>query len=101
MVAPSAPIILDSPILVLICSSYCKLSTIKLPIKYIESLENVDLTSYLVKNVKTLLKEVNVLLKLIEDGDFEQVSKFINQTTYLFRGAAGVRHVDFIAHKKS
>lgn len=70
-------------------------------IKYIESLENVDLTSYLVKNVKTLLKEVNVLLKLIEDGDFEQVSKFVNQTTYLFRGAAGVRHVDFIAHKKS
>ena len=69
--------------------------------KYIKSLQKVDLTSSLIKNTKTLLDEVNELLKLVERGELTKVKKFIKKAKYLFRGAAGVRHVDFVAHKRS
>ena len=69
-------------------------------IQYIESLENTDLTSYIVDKTKALLEEVNILLDYIEKGDFKKVSEFVNQTKYLFRGATGVRHVDFIGYKQ-
>ena len=69
-------------------------------IQYIESLENTDLTSYIVDKTKALLEEVNILLDYIEKGDFKKVSEFVNQTKHLFRGATGVRHVDFIGYKQ-
>ena len=68
--------------------------------KYIESLEKTDLTSYVVERTKLLLKEVDELLKLVQKGDFKKVVTFVNQTKHLFRGATGVRHVDFIGYKK-
>ena len=67
--------------------------------KYINSLENTDLTSYVVERTKDLLKEVNNLLDCVESADLEKVSKFINKAKYLFQGATGVRHVDFVAYK--
>ena len=68
--------------------------------KYIESLEKTDLTSYVVERTKLLLKEVDELLKLVQKGDFKKVVTFVNQTKHLFRGAIGVRHVDFIGYKQ-
>ncbi len=68
--------------------------------KYIESLEKTDLTSYVVERTKLLLKEVEELLKLVQKGDFKKVVTFVNQTKHLFRGAIGVRHVDFIGYKQ-
>ena len=50
--------------------------------------------------MKLLLNEVRDLLSHIEKKDFENVKKFVHQTKHLFRGAIGVRHVDFIGHKK-
>ena len=67
---------------------------------YIQALEKIDLTSYLENKIKLLLNEVNDLLSHIEQKDFENVKKFVHQTKHLFRGATGVRHVDFIGHKK-
>ena len=68
--------------------------------KYINSLENTDLTSYIIEKTKGLLEEVNDLLNYVEAGDLKKVSKFVNQTKYLFHGATGVRHVDFIGYKQ-
>ena len=67
---------------------------------YIKALEKIDLTSYLENRIKLLLNEVRDLLSHIEKKDFEKVKKFVHQTKHLFRGATGVRHVDFIGHKK-
>jgi len=67
--------------------------------KYINSLENTDLTSYIIEKTKGLLEEVNDLLNYVQAGDLEKVSKFVNQTKYLFHGATGVRHVDFVGYK--
>ncbi len=68
---------------------------------YIKTLEKIDLTSYLENKIKLLLNEVSDLLSHIEQKNFENVKKFVHQTKHLFRGATGVRHVDFIGHKKN
>ena len=67
---------------------------------YIKALEKIDLTSYLENRIKLLLNEVRDLISHIEEKDFENVKKFVHQAKHLFRGATGVRHVDFIGHKK-
>ena len=46
-----------------------------------------------------LATEVVDYLEIVSQGDLEEVRQFITGTTVLFKGAVGVRHVDFIAHK--
>ena len=67
---------------------------------YIACVENVDVTSYLAGRLKDLLEEVKNLFVLLEKNDIEAVRSFIKQTKHLFRGAIGVRNVDFVAYKK-
>lgn len=43
--------------------------------------------------------EAEKFVNLVKDGDLVKVREFIEKTQYLFKGACGVRHVDFIAYK--
>ena len=45
------------------------------------------------------LNESVKFIKLVKTSDLITIRKFIKNTKYLFKGACGVRHVDFIAHK--
>ena len=40
-------------------------------------------------------------MKNLESKDYQKTQTFINETKYLFKGATGVRHVDFIGYKKA
>ena len=40
------------------------------------------------------------LFDVLESNDIEAVSSFAKQKRHLFRGACGVRHVDFVAYEK-
>ncbi|MHB8108787.1 MAG: class I SAM-dependent methyltransferase [Syntrophorhabdaceae bacterium] len=44
-------------------------------------------------------EEAERFVSLVKSGDIKQVRSFIEKTQYLFKGACGVRHVDFIAYK--
>ena len=68
--------------------------------KYVKDLEKIDITSYPINRVKLFLNEVRELMVHIEKKDLENVKKFVQQAKHLFHGAVGVRHVDFIGHKK-
>jgi 2-polyprenyl-3-methyl-5-hydroxy-6-metoxy-1,4-benzoquinol methylase len=68
--------------------------------KYVKDLEKIDITSYPVNRIKLFLNEVRDLMAHIEKKDLENVKKFVHQAKHLFHGAVGVRHVDFIGHKK-
>lgn len=68
--------------------------------EYQSALSEVDLTSYLIQRSKMFFDEVRVILNLLDKGDFEKIKEFIAQTKQLFRGAHGVRHIDFIGNKK-
>ena len=61
--------------------------------------EKVELLQNLKKNIKTLLDEASQLINHLSDKDYEKTKNFIKKTQYLFKGAAGVRHVDFVAYK--
>jgi len=43
--------------------------------------------------------EAEEFVSLVKDGDLAGVREFIERTQYLFKGACGVRHTDFIAYK--
>lgn len=44
-------------------------------------------------------QEAEEFVTLVKSGDLAQVRSFIEKAQYLFKGACGVRHVDFIAYK--
>jgi SAM-dependent methyltransferase len=44
-------------------------------------------------------QEAEGFVRLVKSGDLAQVKSFIEKAQYLFKGACGVRHVDFIAYK--
>ena len=69
--------------------------------KYLNNLNELDILSYIKENTKNLMDEALQLLKLLEKKDFQKTKTFINQTQYLFKGATGVRHVDFIGYKRN
>lgn len=43
--------------------------------------------------------EAEKFVSFVKDGDLVKVREFIEKAQYLFKGACGVRHVDFIAYK--
>jgi len=67
--------------------------------KYMKDFEKVELLQNLKTNIKTLLDEASQLINHLSDKDYEKTKNFIKKTRYLFKGAAGVRHVDFVAYK--
>lgn len=44
-------------------------------------------------------KEVEEFVALVKSGELLQIRSFIENARYLFKGACGVRHIDFIAYK--
>ena len=45
------------------------------------------------------MQHLKDLIKVIDQDDLEKVKRFIDNSKYLFKGAVGVRHVDFVGHK--
>lgn len=67
--------------------------------EYLDSLDQVDMTDYIRTKSRILLNETKELFKLIEQNDYNSTKKFLKKTKILFKGAVGVRHLDFIGHK--
>lgn len=49
--------------------------------------------------LSTFAHEAEKFVSLVKDGDLVKVREFIEKAQHLFKGACGVRHVDFIAYK--
>lgn len=91
--------------------SYVSKSNIKLKVnslefnnrleKYFKELKNLELLNYIKVNTENLMNEVAELFKLLEFKDYQKTRAFLKQAKYLFKGATGVRHVDFIGYKSN
>ena len=68
---------------------------------YLKTFDQINLTAHLGRRMRALLSEAKELLAIVKLGDIERVRTYIRAAKYLFRGALGVRHVDFVAYKKS
>lgn len=66
---------------------------------YLEVFNKVDLREHLAKRMRGLLKEVKELMDVVETRDIDKIRNYIAGAKHLFRGAHGLRHVDFIAYK--
>jgi 2-polyprenyl-3-methyl-5-hydroxy-6-metoxy-1,4-benzoquinol methylase len=51
------------------------------------------------EKLSVFVHEAEKFVSLVKDGDLVSVREFIEKAQYLFKGACGVRHVDFIAYK--
>ena len=69
--------------------------------KYLINLKELEILNYIKENTKNLMDEALQLLKHLESKDYRKTLTFINETKYLFKGATGVRHVDFIGYKSN
>ena len=67
--------------------------------EYQSSLGELDVTNHLIKRSKIFFDELRTALDLLEKRDLEQMREFIGKAKELFRGAQGVRHIDFIGYK--
>ena len=63
------------------------------------SAKNLDFLAPLREKLGLFLKEADEFIKLVQSAEPKQVRKFIERTKVLFKGACGVRHVDFIAYR--
>ena len=68
--------------------------------EYKKAFAKTNIITHLSKRMDIFLEEIKQLLDTVETNDIDRVKSFISNTKYLFRGALGVRHVDFIAYKK-
>jgi 2-polyprenyl-3-methyl-5-hydroxy-6-metoxy-1,4-benzoquinol methylase len=67
--------------------------------EYLDAWHRADLTAHLRERLFLLFAEVRALFDVVDGGDLEQVRLFIENAQYLFRGAVGVRHVDYLAYR--
>jgi SAM-dependent methyltransferase len=69
--------------------------------EYLVVLGQVDLVSHLHRRMKGLLEEAKEVLDILKSRDVDKVRNFVMGAKHLFRGAIGVRHVDFVAYRPS
>lgn len=65
------------------------------------SMENLRLLNPVKQKLDLFLQEANEFIKIVLNSDLKQVRKFLESTKHFSKGACGIRHVDFIAHKPS
>jgi 2-polyprenyl-3-methyl-5-hydroxy-6-metoxy-1,4-benzoquinol methylase len=61
---------------------------------------SVDFILPLKEKLKIFLGEAIAFIEAVDTCDFNEVTNAIKQSSILFTGAVGVRHVDFIAYKE-
>lgn len=63
------------------------------------SATSLDVLAPMREKLNVFLKESEDFVRVVEEGNLQNVRKFIETTQHLFKGACGVRHIDFIAYK--
>ena len=66
---------------------------------YQTSLTGVDTTRHVLERHRNFFGEVKELIGLLENNDLETIGSYLKTTKHLFRGANGIRHVDYIGYK--
>ena len=59
----------------------------------------IDPYANLREKVNVFLQESVDFVRIVQQGDLQDIRQFIENTQHLFRGACGNRHVDFIAYR--
>ncbi len=63
------------------------------------TLSELDLYAPLKKRLGVFLEEARRFVEAVESGDLEDVRRVMQDSVHLFKGAIGVRHVDFIGYR--
>ena len=65
----------------------------------VSSVNTLDILRPFKDKLNVFAQEAEDFVKLVYSADINEVRKFVENTQHLFKGACGVRHVDFIAYK--
>jgi hypothetical protein len=68
--------------------------------KYNNNIQKTNFDKYLKSRTRKFCQEVNGFLNVLETKSLTRSKKYISRCTELFRGAQGIRHIDFIGYKK-
>ncbi len=67
--------------------------------KYNNTVKSMNFEKYLKKRTSIFCDEVNTFLSILDKKDLMKSKKYIRKCSELFRGAQGIRHIDFIGYK--
>jgi iron uptake system EfeUOB component EfeO/EfeM len=64
-----------------------------------DATDGLNLYDPVMTRLTTFLEEANRFVTAVDSGDLENVRRVMRDSVQLFKGATGVRHVDFIGHR--
>lgn len=67
---------------------------------YVRAFDDLRLTRVISDRMRVMLDEVKSMFDVLETNDVDRMAAFLKTTRQLFRGAVGVRHVDYIGYKR-
>ena len=65
----------------------------------LESLDKINFINELKNKFVNFISESRQLIELANNGNREEVKKFINNCSLLFKRLYGIKHMDFVAYK--
>lgn len=65
----------------------------------VESFENCSILRPLQVRLSEFIAEAKQFVRVVHSSSLDEIRAYINSCKHLFKGACGVRHVDFIAYK--
>ena len=85
------------------CNTKTKIETkefFELSDDILNSIDNVKFINNLKDKFKSFILESKQLVEIVNSKNLSDVDDYIKKCSILFKGPCGVRHVDFIAHKR-
>ena len=66
----------------------------------VNCLNNVNFISDLKNKFIDFISESKKFIEIVNNGNINEAKKFVDNSSFLFKGPCGIRHIDFIAYKE-
>ena len=66
----------------------------------VNCLNNLNFINDLKNKFINFISESKKFIEIVNNGNINEAKKFVDNSSFLFKGPCGIRHIDFIAYKE-
>ena len=66
-----------------------------------DSINDINFIGNLKNKFIDFISESKKFIDIVNNGDIDEAKKFVDTSSFLFRGPCGIRHIDFVAYKEN